>query len=150
MTVREAYEYLESVRKISKIIENKRAEYEEVFNIATQINVKADGMPHATGASDKVGNACVKLNDLSDQINQNILLLVNFKNEVVSNLEKLPTAQYDILYDLYIKQIPLGNYADRTNKRINTVKKHRGEAVKSLSELSSLETPLYAIIKGKF
>lgn len=150
MTVKETYEYLDSVKKISKIIENKRAEYEEVFNLATQMSVKADGMPHATGTSDKVGNACIKLNEISEQINQNILLLVNFKNEVVANLEKLSTAQYDLLYDLYIKQIPLGRCAEDKNKRVNTVKKHRGEAVKKLSQLSTLETPLYAIIKGNF
>lgn len=150
MTVKETYDYLESVKKISRIIENKRTEYDEIFSIATQMSVKTDGMPHATGTSDKVGNASVKLRHISEQINENILLLVNFKNEVVTNLEKLPASQYNILYDLYIKQIPIGNYADNENKRLNTVKKHRGEAVRKLADLITVETPLYAIIKGKY
>lgn len=150
MTVEETYKYLESVRKISNIIENKRQEYEDIFSIATQMNVKADGMPHATGTSDKVGNACVKLNTLSDQINQNIVLLANFKNEVITNIEKLSNIHYKALYCLYINGLTIGEYADSEKKRVNTVKKYRSEAVKSLAKIIEKESDLYMIVKSKF
>lgn len=150
MTVEETYKYLESVRKISNIIENKRQEYEDIFSIATQMNIKADGMPHATGTSDKVGSACVKLHMLSEQINQNIVLLANFKNEVITNIEKLSNVHYKILYSLYINGLTVGEYAGREKKKVNTVKKYRSEAVKSLAKMLSKESELYKIVKNKF
>lgn len=150
MTVEEAYKYLESVRKISSIIENKRQEYDDIFSFATQMNVKADGMPHATGTSDKVGNACVKLNTLSDQISQNIILLANFRNEVITNIEKLSSNHYNVLYSLYINGMTIGEYAGREKKRVNTVKKYRSEAVKSLAEIVTKESDVYMIVKSKF
>lgn len=149
MSIEETYRYLESVRKINTIIENKRQEYEDTFSLATQISVKSDGMPHTTGTSDKVGNACVKLNEISEQINKSIVLFVNFKNEVITNLEKLQHSHYKVLYNLYINDLTIGEYARQEKKKVNTAKKHRSEAVKNLAGIID-ESNLYKIVKSKF
>ena len=51
-----AYEYLEQVKDADAKIDAKRAEEKELWAIATSTTQANDGMPHASGVSDKGGN----------------------------------------------------------------------------------------------
>ena len=95
------YERLGQVRKLDELINAKLAERQRLIEIATDITARPmDGMPHSnTGVvSQKMQNAVINLVMLANEINKLIDLYVDYKQEVVTMLEKLPSAQYGVLH----------------------------------------------------
>ena len=96
-------DWLEQVRKLDELITAKLAERDQVLNLATGVSADMDGMPHASGKSDKVGNAAVKLADMAIEIDKLVDKYVDFKRDVVAALEKLPANEYGVLHRYYIR-----------------------------------------------
>ncbi len=101
--VQDVQDWLEQVRKLDELINAKLAERDQVMDLATGVSSEMDGMPHASGKSDKVGNAAVKLADLATEIDRLIDMYVDFKRDVVAALEKLPANEYGVLHRYYIR-----------------------------------------------
>ena len=106
-----AYDYLEQVKLLDTLIMNKTVEQGQLREMAEKITQSNDGMPHASGVSDKVGNAAVGLVDLANEI---AVLVVTFKGilkEVTKTIETLPEEQYNVLHCKFIrKRKELGNH----------------------------------------
>ena len=100
----QVYEYLNQAKKYDSLIENKREEERELWAIATSITQSNDGMPHATGVSDKVGNTVLKIISAQEKTNALIDKYVDAKQDIINHIEMLPRKQYDVLYWLYIKK----------------------------------------------
>ena len=99
-----AVAYLEQVKYLDSMIENKRDEERELWALATSMTQSYSGMPHGSGENDKMTAIVKKLIDARERTNAQIDRYVETKQEVVSYIEMLPRKQYDVLYWLYIKK----------------------------------------------
>ena len=130
-------EYLGMIEKLNLLINNKILEKEELFTITTKTTQANDGMPHATGTSDKVGNGAVKLIEKAREIDATIDLFYDLKQEIIGQMQKLCTEEYDVLYKSYVLEISLENIAKEKNKHIDTIKGTRRSGIKNIRVLES-------------
>lgn len=98
------YEYLEQVKDADDRVESKRAEERELWALATSMTQANDGMPHAPGVSDKVGNIIQKIIAAQDRTNAEIDRYIDIRNDVIRHIEMLPTKQYKALHWLYVRK----------------------------------------------
>lgn len=113
MTTKEVYEYLESIKKVGYILENKMLEKEELYTLATKTTQVLSDMPRSFGQSDKLANLTCEMVEIDNEIAETIQLLLNFKKEVISNLQKIQNVyQYETLYLLYIENKPIMEVAE--------------------------------------
>jgi DNA-binding NarL/FixJ family response regulator len=99
-----AYQYLEQVKSADALIEVKRAEERDLWSLATSMTQVNDGMPHASGASDKVGNIIQKIIAQQERINAQIDRYIDIRDDVIRHIEQLPPKQYTILHWLYVRK----------------------------------------------
>lgn len=104
--------WLEQVGKLDQLIDAKIAERERVRALAVNTVGSMDGMPHAPGVTDKVGNMTVKLISLEEELNALIDEYVDRKQEVVKALEALPEREYGVLHRYYIRGMTWEQVAD--------------------------------------
>jgi DNA-directed RNA polymerase specialized sigma subunit len=110
-----AENYLNQVKMLDQLIDAKLAERVRLNEIATNISPKMpDGMPHSnTGMVSKtMENAIINLVMLEQEIDKLIDKYVDYKQEVVSNLEKLSAIEYGILHRYYIRYMTLEQIAE--------------------------------------
>ena len=100
----QAVDFLSQVRRLDALIDNKREEERELWALATSMAQRSDGMPHATGQTDKMTNIVQKIINAQERTNAAIDKYVDAKQEVLKRLETLPRKQYEVLYWLYIKK----------------------------------------------
>jgi DNA-directed RNA polymerase specialized sigma24 family protein len=130
-------EYLGMIEKLNLLINNKILEKEELFTIATKTTQENDGMPHATGTSDKVGNGTVKLLEKEAEIDRVIDLFYDLKQEIIGQIQKLPAAEYDVLHKSFVQGISLADIATEKNKHIDTIKKVYRSGIKNVRILET-------------
>lgn len=99
-----AYEFLEQVKIADHNIEIKRAEERELWTLATSVTQVNDGMPHATGVSDKVGNIIHKIIKAQERTNAQIDRYIDIRADVIRHIEMLPPKQYRVLHWLYVRK----------------------------------------------
>lgn len=134
-------EWLDDVRKLDYMVDNLILRKEEIRTLATKISSgQDDGMPHASGMSDKVGNLVAKLVDMEEDISRAIDRYVDHKTEVCRQLEKLPAKQYQILYLHYIRYKSWSEVADEIGYGFRQVRRIKNEGLKNLSA-NVLECP---------
>lgn len=113
MTIKEVYEYLESIKKIDCILENKVLEKEELYALVTKTTQVLSDMPRGFSQSDKMANLTCEMVEIDNEIAETIKLLLNFKKEVISNLQKIANVyQYETLYLLYIENKTITEVAE--------------------------------------
>lgn len=98
------YEYLEQVKKADAMIEAKKAEERELWAIATSMTQANDGMPHAHGVSDKVGNIIHKIIEAQNRTDEQIDRYIGIRDDVIRHIEMLPAKQYSVLHWLYVRK----------------------------------------------
>lgn len=98
-----AKEYLEQIKKLDCMIENKLHEKQSVRDMITNVSPNLSGMPHATGVNDKIGNGVAKLIDLENEIDALIDKYIDKKNEINHVIEQLPANEYNVLYKHYFE-----------------------------------------------
>ena len=130
-------EYLGMIEKLNLLINNKILEKEELFTITTKTTQANDGMPHATGTSDKVGNGAVKLVQKAREIDETIDLFYDLKQEIIGQMQKLYVEEYDVLYKSYVLRISLEDIAADKGKHIHTIKGIRRSGIKNIRVLES-------------
>ena len=100
----QAIEYLNQVKRLDSLIENKREEERELWTLATSMTQNSDGMPHGTSDPDKMTNIIQKIITARERTNAAIDRYVDAKQDVINHIEMLPRKQYDVLYWLYVKK----------------------------------------------
>lgn len=86
------------------MIEIKRAEERELWALATSMTQANDGMPHAPGVSDKVGNIVHKIIEAQERTNDQIDRYIDIRADVIRHIEMLPKKQYKVLHWLYVRK----------------------------------------------
>ena len=122
-------QYLSMIEKLNLLINNKILEKEELFTIATKTTQENDGMPHATGTSDKVGNGTVKILEKEAEIDRAIDLFYDLKTEIIGQIQKLPADEYDVLHKSFVQGMSLVDIADEKGRSLTMVKKIRRSGI---------------------
>ena len=86
------------------MVETKRAAERELWSLATGMTQANDGMPHASGVSDKVGNIVVKITEAQKRTNEQIDRYIDIRENVIRHIEMLPPMQYTVLHWLYVRK----------------------------------------------
>lgn len=141
-----AYDYLKQVKDADAMIDSKRAEEQELWAIATSITQTNDGMPHASGVSDKVGNIVHKIIEAQNRTNEQIDRYIAIRDDVIRHIEMLPTKQYKVLHWLYVRKrerrkknqswyYTWGEVAEHMGCTEQNISKLRKRAVKNLQKI---------------
>jgi DNA-directed RNA polymerase specialized sigma24 family protein len=131
-------EYLGMIEKLNLLINNKILEKEELFTIATKTTQDNDGMPHATGTSDKVGNSTVKIVEKEAEIDRVIDLFYDLKQEIIGQIQKLPAEEYDVLHKSFVQGLALVAIAEEKRKHLDTIKSIRRRGIANIRILDSI------------
>ena len=115
-------EYLSQLKTISRRLERKKQEKEELLAIAARVTASYSGMPGAKGGkSDKVGDIAVKLAELENETNNDIVRMLELKREIVSVIERLDDREYEVLYKRYVEFKSLSEIGQELDKSYQTV-----------------------------
>lgn len=132
----DVYEYLKNVRKYEKFIADQEQQIEELRTMAEKITPgNSDGMPKGNSVSDKIGNITAKIVDTQNEMYETIEKYIDYKREVIINLRRLPSSQYDVLYKRFVEG---KQYADIANEMFlsrQQVWRIRNKAYENLAEL---------------
>ena len=129
--------YLELIKKLNILIGNKVLEKQELFTLATKTTQNNDGMPHAPGVSDKVGNLNTKLLMKECEIDHVIDVYIDLKHEIVEQIEKLPADEYEVLYKYYVIGEGLFEIADSRNQSVDWIKKLKWRGISHVKVIQS-------------
>lgn len=99
-----AEKFLEQVKNADAKIDEKRAEERELWAIATSVTQANDGMPHATGVSNKVANIMPKIIKAQQRTNRQIDRYIDIRENVIRHIEMLPPKQCTVLHWLYVRK----------------------------------------------
>jgi DNA-directed RNA polymerase specialized sigma24 family protein len=125
-------DYLGMIEKLNLLINNKILEKEELFAITTKTTQANDGMPHATGTSDKVGNGAVKLLEKETEINRTIDVFADLRDEIIQQIQLLPPDEYDVLHKSFVQGMSLSMIAKTKGKALNTIKAIRRNGISNV------------------
>ena len=98
------YDYLEQVKDADAKIDERKADEQALWAIATSMTQANDGMPHATGVSDKVGNIMPKILKAQRRTNAQIEWYIAIREDVIRHINMLPTKQCTVLHWLYVRK----------------------------------------------
>ncbi len=131
-----AKEYLQQVKKIDKLIENKLIEKEQWFAIATGTTASSeDGdRVQSSGSQQKMADAVVKIIALQEEINNLIDMYIDTKQGVIKTIEQLPADEYDVLHKRYIQDRTLAEIAETNGKSYKWVKSVHGNGIRDVQD----------------
>ena len=132
-------EYLKQIQKLDCLINNKLAEKERIFSIATNINQTLSGMPHNSGVSDKVGDGAVKLADMESEIDRMVDEYADKKGEVIHTIEQLPAMEYDVIHKHYIQGRAWEDVAQSAGYTLDNIFKIRTKALEHIDKMIALQ-----------
>ena len=112
-----AQEFLQQLKKLDKMIENKLAEKEQWKSIATGTTAPANGeRVQSSGNGQKLENAVIKFVDIEKEIDAYIDKLIAIKQDVISVIEQLNTREYDLLHKMYVQYYSMQEIVEMYDK----------------------------------
>lgn len=118
-----AQEFLQQLKKLDKMIENKLAEKEQWRSIATGITAPTNGeRVQSSGNGQKLENAVIKFVDIEKEIDVCIDRLITIKQDVITVIEQLNTREYDLFHKMYVQFMTLQDVAEMYNNSISWAK----------------------------
>lgn len=133
--VQDVLDWLKQVKMLDELIDAKVAERGQLLDLATKMTQNMDGMPHAPGVSDKVGNVAVKLADLADETNKLVDTYVDHKNSVVAALMHLPAMEFGVLHRYFIRYMTMADIALDMGYSVMQVWRYKQSGLKHLKDV---------------
>lgn len=130
-----ARDFLKQLEKIDRMIENKRIEAEQWREIACGTASHLGERVKSSGSQQKMADAIDKYLDVELEINRKIAELAEKRWEIISTIEPLPTAEYDLLHKVYIQHIDLQDVADILGKSYSWVTTVHGQALANVQKI---------------
>lgn len=129
-------DYLQQVVKLDRLIQNKMIEKEQWHSIATSTTSHSEGeRVQSSGSKQKMADAVCKYVEMENEIDAYIDRLIDMKKKVISNIEHLNAAEYDLLHKVYIQMIPLDQVAILYDKSYSWATAVHGRALKNLQDI---------------
>ena len=141
-----AKEFLEQVRKLNVLIENKLAEIAQWKAIATSAtaggtDVVIDGKVHqmdqvqSSGSQQKMADAVIHYVDLEAEINADIDKLIDSKKDILNVIEQLEAEKYDLLHKVYVQGFTLDEVALKYGFSYSWATTLHGRALKDVQSI---------------
>ena len=131
-----AKEYLEQIKKLDTLINNKLAESKQWLDLALNITSKTDGeRVQSSGDKQTMANAIEKCVDIEREVNALVDEYISKKKEIIKTIEGLPEAEYDVLHKIYVQYKTLYEVADERDIAYSWATSIHGRALKSLDEI---------------
>lgn len=101
-----AKEYLEQIKKIDTLIDNKISEQRQWYEKATSTtpNMSSERV-QSSGSNSKMADAMNNYIDIGRQINECIDELANKRKEIIQTIERLSEPEYDVLHKVYVQYL---------------------------------------------
>jgi DNA-directed RNA polymerase specialized sigma24 family protein len=131
-----AKEFLQQIRKLDKLIENKLIERQHWKNIACSItgNQTSENV-QSTKTPDKMAAAVGKYVDIEREIDGCIDVLYETKKDILNVIEQLETTEYDILHKVYVQYMDLNDVAIKLDRSYTSVTSTHGRALKNVQKI---------------
>lgn len=135
----ETKRYLSRVKKLDRMIENKREERERWLMLA--VNVTAGTAPEtgvrvqSSGSQQRMADAIDRSIDIGAEIERDIRRLYEERQQIISVLEELSVDEYDVLYKVYIQYRSLQEVAEMAKRSYSWVTSIHGIALKNLQKI---------------
>lgn len=129
--------YLELIEQLDLLITNELEELDKLNALAVKVTQENDGMPHASGTSNKVGNVSVKIVMKKQEINEMVDLFVDLKDEIKGQIRKLHKDEYDVLFKYYVLQMGIFKIAEVKKKSDTWVKNTKKRGIQNIEILQS-------------
>lgn len=97
----DAREYLKQVRRLSRIINNKRSEKSQWESLATGTTVSGGERVRASSSQSRMADAVMRSVDLEKEIQE----LIAKRHEIIKTIEQLPENLYNVIYAKYVRNI---------------------------------------------
>lgn len=131
-----AKDYLQRVRKIDRLIENKIAEAAHWKSVAMGTSTHSEGdRVQSSGSKQKMADAVARYVDIESEINDEIDRLANVRREIVLTIEALPVDEYDMLYQVYVNYKELQDVATDMDKSYSWATTIHGRALAHLQKI---------------
>ena len=127
--------FLNQIKKLDKLIENKLAEKEQWKLIASETTIQLKERVQSSSNQQKMADAVVRYIDIESEINACIDSLVSKKRDVISVIEQLDVTEYDILHKVYVQYLSLYDVAEIYDKSYSWVTSVHGNALKNVREI---------------
>lgn len=130
-----AQEYLERLDKINTLINNKKIEYKQWFDVATDTTAKltADRVK-STGNPQRGEAAIINYVDTKTRVLAEIAELEAKRDEIIKTLEQLPEAEYDVLHMIFVQHKTLQEAAYKRDISYSYVAKIKDRALDRLAK----------------
>lgn len=130
-----AKEYLSEVQRVKIIIEQKREKIKEYRNTVTSLqSVRFDVVKVQGGKNhiDRIGGTVSKIVDLETEVENDILNLVNFQDEITKQIQEMKNPNYiRLLYKRYIEGKKFLTIAEEMNYTDQYIREMHGKALKA-------------------
>ena len=131
-----AKEYLQQIRKLDKLIENKLIERQYWKNLACNITSSQNTENVQSSKNhDKMAAAVSKYVDIEREIDNCIDALYETKKDILNVIEQLETTEYDILHKVYVQYIDLTDVAIKLDRSYTSVTSTHGRALKNVQKI---------------
>ena len=153
MKHKEAYEFLERPSRLAVILRNKQLELERWEAIATsmtnggqsvlvpvggKMELQNMAKVQSSGNPNKMTDAADRCMELNEEIAAYRQQLKEAEVEVLSLIEKLPTAEYDVLHKLFILGWPPARVMEQYDRGESWVSSTKGRGVKMVQEMLNI------------
>lgn len=127
--------FLEELQRLNELIDAKKLEREQLWERATSLTPNMDGMPHASGVSDKVGNAAALLAQKADEINEAVDMYIDHRDKALALLELLPSIEYVVLHRHYVMYRTMDTVAQEIGKTERQAYRIKSRGLKHLQAI---------------
>lgn len=136
-TTVKARDYLEQLKSIDKIIENKLKEKEQWRAMALSTTTQMGGeRVQSSHNPQKMSDAIVKYIELEDEINEYVDKLADLKKEIISLLDKVDnTLEYTVLHKRYVQYKSFGKIAAEENYSYQYIIEVHGRGLKKFQKI---------------
>ena len=128
-----AKDYLKQLRQLDKLIENKLAERDQWYAMATTVTQRLSGdRVQSSGNPQKMEDAILKLMEAEKEVDAAVDTFVDAKREILATITKLSATNetyYDVLHKIYVQYYTLDDVAEMYNNSRAWIDKTHGRAL---------------------
>lgn len=130
-----AKEYLIQLKTLDNMLKAKFLEQERLDALTTKVNAGL-GERVQGGGSGGIENTVIKMLELKEQINLDIIKLMELKAEARELIDKLPNDKHKIILSMYyVSDMTFEMISDETHYSVGAVHKSYRNALKKFEEL---------------
>lgn len=132
-----AKDYLKNIRRIDRIISDKRDEIERLRELVTSISVPMGEKVQTSSTGDKQERMIIDYLTQSYELEDEIIRLSKERLEALRTIELLnDPAEYAVIYDCYVNGIEdFNRIADNINRSYSFVVKRHSRGIKKIQEI---------------